>query len=65
MSAEPTAEAGPSLIGRVIGGKVRIDAHLGSGAMGHVYRAHHLTLHKDVAVKVMRKLDGQADVHAR
>lgn len=51
--APPTTEQDP-LLGRVLAGKLRIDALLGSGSMGRVYRAHHLSLEKDVAIKVLR-----------
>jgi len=50
-----------ALIGRVIAEKFRIDAFLGRGAMGAVYRATQLTLKKKVAIKVMnpdRPADG-------
>jgi serine/threonine protein kinase len=43
-----------SLVGRVIAGKLELTELLGSGSMGQVYRARHLTLHKPVAIKVMR-----------
>lgn len=47
------AKAAAALIGTVLGG-CRIDALLGSGAMGSVYKAHQLKLARDVAVKVIR-----------
>jgi serine/threonine-protein kinase len=50
-----------ALLGRVIAEKFRIDAFLGRGAMGAVYRATQLTLKKKVAIKVMnpdRPADG-------
>src|SRR5947207_2153760 len=40
------------LIGKVIGG-CRLEALLGSGGMGAVYRGSHLSLQKSVAVKLM------------
>ena len=43
----------PALIGRNIAGKFLIEAFLGGGAMGAVYRARHTLLEKDVAIKVM------------
>lgn len=43
-----------ALIGRIISGKLRIIELLGSGSMGRVYRAHHIGLEKDVAIKVLR-----------
>ena len=42
------------LLGAVLGGKYRVDAYLGSGAMGDVYRGEQLSLRRRVAVKVMR-----------
>jgi len=44
-----------SLVGRTIAGKFAIEAHIGSGAMGQVYRARHLALEKTVAVKVLHQ----------
>jgi serine/threonine-protein kinase len=45
--------AGESLIGRTIAGKYAVEALLGSGAMGEVYRARQVALEKTVALKVM------------
>jgi eukaryotic-like serine/threonine-protein kinase len=41
------------LLRKVIGGRFRIDAVIGNGAMGTVYRAKHLALDKFIALKVM------------
>ena len=38
---------------RVLAGKYRLEAKLRSGAMGAIYRAHHLTLDKAVCIKIM------------
>jgi serine/threonine-protein kinase len=43
-----------SLVGTTLDGQYRIDCHLASGGMGAVFRAHHLSLRKDVALKVLR-----------
>jgi eukaryotic-like serine/threonine-protein kinase len=43
------------LVGHTIDGKYRLDAVVGSGSMGTVYRATQLTLSKRVAIKVMRR----------
>jgi CheY-like chemotaxis protein len=44
-------EIGP---GTVLGGKYRLEARLGAGSFGAVYRARHLDLESDVAVKVLQ-----------
>jgi eukaryotic-like serine/threonine-protein kinase len=53
---ERAAEPEPDpLTGRVIAGKFEIEARLGSGGMGAVYRARHLALEKTIALKVMHR----------
>jgi serine/threonine-protein kinase len=44
-----------TLVGRTIAGKFAIEAHLGSGAMGQVYRATQIALAKTVALKVLHQ----------
>ncbi len=41
------------LVGKVLGGRYRIDSLIGLGMMGAVFRGHHLGLGRDVAVKVL------------
>jgi serine/threonine protein kinase len=50
--AEAAARA-PSVIGRTIAGKYRLDAVIGSGGMGSVYRASRLLIGDQVAIKLL------------
>jgi|GEM_PF-1588166 len=50
MSARP--EADPQL-GRTLGGQYRIEALLGAGGMGRVYRGRQLSVNRPVAIKVI------------
>ena len=43
-----------TLVGTVLDGRYELLAHLASGGMGAVFRARHVHLRKDVAVKVLR-----------
>lgn len=53
-------------LGRTIGDRFRVDAVIGEGAMGVVYRAHHMGLRKDVALKLLhRELTANAEMVAR
>ena len=43
------------LLGRTLGGKFTLESLLGTGAMGAVYRARHVTLDAVFAIKVMHE----------
>jgi len=61
MAPLPLPSDDDTLIGRVIAGKFRIEAMVGRGAMGCVYKATQLNLKKTVAIKVLnpaRPADG-------
>ncbi|MDH5606346.1 MAG: protein kinase, partial [Anaerolineae bacterium] len=42
-----------SEIGKIINQRYRLDQHIGEGGMGTVFKAHDLTLERDVAVKLL------------
>ena len=52
--AEPTEDSLP----RLLGGRYRLEAKLGHGGMGVVYRATDLTMKRQVAVKLIRGAEG-------
>ncbi len=45
---------GPLKKGRVVAGRFRIESVIGEGGMGTVYLAHHLTLQRKYAIKVLK-----------
>ncbi len=54
------------LVGRTIADRYRVDALLGVGGMGAVFRGHHLGLHRDVAIKVLHpSLTRDPEISAR
>jgi eukaryotic-like serine/threonine-protein kinase len=46
---------GDSLIGSTLAGRYRVEARVGSGAMGAVYRAEHAVLGRRVALKILNR----------
>ena len=60
MEASSTEEAGKALEpGTLLGGKYRVTARLGEGAMGVVYAALHEQLGRPVAIKVLKRAFSQ------
>ncbi len=54
------------MIGRVIADRYRVEARLGEGGMGAVYRVEHTLMKKRLALKVLhREMTGQPEIVAR
>jgi serine/threonine protein kinase len=55
VETKSNSKSDPELIrGKVLDDKYEIICHLGSGAMGAVYKARHKVLNKEVAIKVLQ-----------
>src|SRR5262245_50899747 len=62
-SSSSRASADP-LIGKVVAGRYRLEARLGEGGMGVVYRARHVLIERVVALKLIRP-DLRGETHLR
>src|SRR6188472_3833137 len=49
-----TLAGADALVGTVLDGKYAVEEHLGRGGMGSVYRARHLLIGDEVAIKILR-----------
>lgn len=54
MTAASPAADPAGLLGRTLGGRYRLTEHIGSGDLGHVYRAEQVALRKVCVIKVLR-----------
>jgi hypothetical protein len=52
-SQRDVSSDGDTWLGRVLGGRYRLEVLLGKGTMGRVYRAEHVLMHKPLAVKIL------------
>ncbi|WP_437532528.1 protein kinase [Sorangium sp. So ce726] len=62
--AGPKASSTDPLIGKVVAGRYRLEARLGEGGMGVVYRARHVLIDRVVALKLIRP-DLRGETHLR
>jgi len=54
--AAPAEVAADPFVGRTINGKFKVEAMIGQGGMGKVYRARHLTLDRLVVLKMLHRI---------
>src|SRR6185437_2375317 len=60
----PSQKVADPLIGKVVAGRYRLEARLGEGGMGVVYRARHVLIDRVVALKLIRP-DLRGETHLR
>jgi eukaryotic-like serine/threonine-protein kinase len=60
-SAPVTIDPGDPLIGRLLDGRYKIRARLGSGGVGSVYEAEHMGTKRPVAIKVLHEMFAGSD----
>ncbi|MCS6901924.1 MAG: protein kinase, partial [Myxococcales bacterium] len=60
----PKSSSADPFIGKVISGRYRLEARLGEGGMGVVYRARHVLIDRVVALKLIRP-DLRSETHLR
>lgn len=63
-SMAPKGAAGDPNLGKVIAGRYRLEARIGEGGMGVVYRARHVLIDRVVALKLIRP-DLRGETHLR
>ena len=64
MGTARTRKQQDSYLGRVVAGRYRLEALLGEGGMGVVYRARHVLIDRVVALKLIRP-DLRGETHLR
>ena len=64
VAAPRTKKAEDPALGKVIAGRYRLEARIGEGGMGIVYRARHVLIDRVVAVKLIRP-DLRGETHLR
>ncbi|EYF00666.1 serine/threonine-protein kinase [Chondromyces apiculatus] len=62
--AGPKASTVDPMIGKVVAGRYRLEARVGEGGMGVVYRARHVLIERVVALKLIRP-DLRGETHLR
>jgi eukaryotic-like serine/threonine-protein kinase len=55
IQGRPSAEGADAWIGRVVEGRYRVQARIGTGGMGAVYRVEHVRMGKVAAMKVLHR----------
>ncbi len=60
----PRSSSNDPMLGKVVAGRYRLEARLGEGGMGVVYRARHVLIERVVALKLIRP-DLRGETHLR